>query len=245
MAKPIGQGPSVQGSSVRGTAARGFAGKDLRGTIFIVTYGRSGSTLLQSVLQSIPGAHIRGENGGALEGLFRASSALRQAHKQHGIEPHPADHPWHGMSEVRVSGFERRLAQAFVTDVLRPPEDARWIGFKEVRYIQMGTQLPDFLNFCRRVFHNPFFVFNSRNIEDVAKSGWWATQPLDEVRFKLKRSDEIFARYAGNNPDVSHHVVYEEMLANPGAMLRPLFDKLDEPYDAARVAQIMGKRLTH
>src|SRR5688572_1085508 len=35
------------------------------GHLFIVTYGRSGSTLLQGVLNSIPGYLIRGENDGA------------------------------------------------------------------------------------------------------------------------------------------------------------------------------------
>ena len=240
MVNPAGKGPAS-----RGVATQSLGGKDLKGTLFIVTYGRSGSTLLQSVLQSIPGAHIRGENGGALEGLFHSASALRHAHRQHGIEPHPADHPWHGMSDVRVNAFERRLAQAFVTDVLRPPQGARWIGFKEVRYIPIGNRLPDFLNFCRRVFYNPFFVFNSRNAEDVAKSGWWVDEPREEVIAKFKRSDEIYARYSGNNPDISHHVIFEQMLADPDAMLCPLFDKLGEPYDPARVAEIMGKRLTH
>lgn len=240
MVNPAGKRPSARVGTMKA-----LGGRDLKGTLFIVTYGRSGSTLLQSVLQSIPGAHIRGENGGALVGLYHAASALRHAHRQHGIEPHPADHPWHGMSDVRVNAFEKRLGQAFVTDVLRPPEGARWIGFKEVRYLQLGRQLPEFLGFCRRVFHNPFFVFNSRNAADVARSGWWQEQPAEEVQAELARSDEIYARYSGNNPDLSHHVIYDQMLADPDAVLRPLFDKLGEAYDPARVADILGKRLTH
>ena len=39
-----------------------FQPKD--GFVFVVTYGRSGSTLLQTVLQSIDGYFIRGENTG-------------------------------------------------------------------------------------------------------------------------------------------------------------------------------------
>ncbi|MFW2545246.1 sulfotransferase, partial [Primorskyibacter sp. 2E107] len=214
------------------------------GTLFIVTYGRSGSTLLQSLLQTIPGAHIRGENGGALQGLFQSATALRKAHGEHGVERQPPDHPWHGMAEVNVDGYEKGLAQVFVNQVLRPPQEARWIGFKEVRYLQMGPNLPQLMTFCRRVFHNPFFVFNSRNAEDVRQSKWWAEHPADVVTAQLRRADEAFQRYSGNHPRISHHVQYEDLVADPSVLI-PLFDKLGEPFDAARVAQVMSKRLTH
>jgi hypothetical protein len=47
---------------------------NLKGSVFIVTYGRSGSTLLQSMLQTIPGIHLSGENYGALLKLREVSS---------------------------------------------------------------------------------------------------------------------------------------------------------------------------
>ena len=34
--------------------------RHLKGTIFVVTYGRSGSTALQSILQTVPKSHIVG-----------------------------------------------------------------------------------------------------------------------------------------------------------------------------------------
>lgn len=219
-------------------------GHNLKGTLFVVTYGRSGSTLLQSLLQTIPGAYLRGENGGALQGLFQSATPLRRAHAEHGLETQPADHPWHGMAEIDVSAYERRLARVFLEEILRPPAEARWIGFKEVRYLQMGANLPQFLNFCRRVFHNPFFVFNSRNHADVCKSKWWAEHPEEVIRPQLERADEIFTRFSTNHPRISHHVQYEEYVADP-TRLKPLFEKLGEPYDVDQVAQVMGKRLTH
>ena len=38
--------------------------------LFTLTYARSGSTLLQNILNSVPGVLFRGENAGALNGLY-------------------------------------------------------------------------------------------------------------------------------------------------------------------------------
>jgi hypothetical protein len=59
-----------------GTGPR--ARRDL-GYVFIVTYGRSGSTLLQGVLNSIPGYLVRGENRQALRHLRALMQITRTA----------------------------------------------------------------------------------------------------------------------------------------------------------------------
>ena len=43
---------------------------DNKAVVVIITYGRSGSTLLQSLLNSIDGVHISGENGGIINQLY-------------------------------------------------------------------------------------------------------------------------------------------------------------------------------
>lgn len=216
----------------------------LKGTIFIVTYGRSGSTLLQSLLQSIPNAHIMGENTNVLESLFRASVRARKTRKAWGNKPQAASHPWHGADRIFPNRFEKRLARTFTEEILQPPTDAHWIGFKEIRYPALGDDFPAFLNFCRRGFHNAFFVFNSRNGEDVARSKWWARKPREDVLDLVNQMDERFADFADRNPEFSHHVRHEQTIANP-ATLQPLFDKLGESLDIAAAETILGERLTH
>lgn len=245
---------------------------NLKGTIFIVTYGRSGSTLLQSLLQLIPGAHIVGENYNALEGVFYASRPLagagavppevqlprwgiaeglfqavkrvRKARKTWGKKEHPKNHPWYNIDNARPARFEQGMVDLFVQEVIAPPPDVRWYGFKEIRFAPLGEDFGAFLAFHRRNFPNAFFVFNSRNSGDVAKSAWWKNKPRNEVIAMVRKMDARFALYAQENPEHSHHVFYEETLKNP-ASLQPLFDKLDEPLDLAAAEDIMGQRLTH
>ena len=217
---------------------------NLKGTIFIVTYGRSGSTLLQSLLQSIPGAHITGENHNLMETLFMASERARKTRQTWGKDLLPKDHPWYGADEITPVRFERRLVQNFVDEILHPPQDARWFGFKEIRYSALGDRFEAFLNFYQRNFPNPFFVFNSRNAEEVAKSAWWVDWPTEEVLEMVRSMDRRFAEFATANPSVSHHVFYEETVRDP-ATLKPLFDKLGEPFDPTAAQAKLATRLTH
>ena len=54
------------------------------GYLIVVTYGRSGSTLLQSILQSIPGYSFTGENNNVLLPLFHAFLRAEDAKKRFG-----------------------------------------------------------------------------------------------------------------------------------------------------------------
>lgn len=218
--------------------------QNLKGTLFIITYGRSGSTLLQTLLQTIPGAYIAGENYNTLESLFRATQRAKRARNTWGKTPKSADHPWHNADKIRTAKYEQALVNAFVQNVLVPPKDARWIGFKEIRTGAVGDEFTNFLNFHSRNFPNPFFVFNSRNAEDVARSAWWKDKPRDKVLNMVKGLDARYADFVASSPDRAHHVFYEDTVKDPTS-LQPLFDKLGEPLDRDALAKVMGRRLTH
>ena len=64
--------------------------------VFVVSYGRSGSTLLQSAINSTPGTQLRGENCNILYSLYRAvaSAELTILGRARHPEPRRPDHPW-------------------------------------------------------------------------------------------------------------------------------------------------------
>ena len=217
---------------------------NLKGMLLIVTYGRSGSTILQSPAQTIPVCHIAGENYNALEGLFRASQRVRRSSNTWGKKPHPSNHPWYGADQLVARRFERKLVDVFIEEVLCPPSAARWYGFKEIRYPSLQDDFPNFLNFCRRNFPNAFFIFNSRNGEDVAESAWWKNHSRQSVLEMVAEMDQRFAIFADENPTYSHHVRYEDIVCDP-VRLRPLFDKLGESLDIAAAQRILAQHLTH
>ncbi|HEY9292796.1 MAG TPA: hypothetical protein VIP98_16060, partial [Microlunatus sp.] len=69
------------------------------GYLFVVTYGRSGSTLLQGILNSIPGYLVRGENRSVLRHLYKYQQGLDRDRSllYRPEQPLPTTHAWFGM----------------------------------------------------------------------------------------------------------------------------------------------------
>ena len=212
--------------------------------VFVITYGRSGSTVLMRLLNTLDGYHIKGENWNTLLPLYRSFRNLNSAHSIHGDEGVRSDGPWWGVDKVNPDRFARRLVDTFVEEVIQPPEDARVLGFKEVRYFQCFSELEPFIAFMRRFCSPCKFVFNSRPADAVMKSGWWANMNKEKVRQRIHDMDAYFADYAKANGDHAIHLDYEHWSRDINE-IRRLVKFLEEPFDEILVRQIMGEHLRH
>lgn len=217
---------------------------NLKRNIFIVTYGRSGSTLLQRMIQTIPGCTIRGENNNVIETIWKSAQRIRKTRADWGKSPQPELSPWHGADLVRPMFFAAGMVDAMIDSVLRPPQDARYFGFKEIRYVSVGNDLPALLDFMRAHFKDAFFIFNTRNADDVMKSRWWKKKDPDHVRALVENSDRLYATYHAAHPEFTEYLRYEDFSANPDA-LRGLFDRLGEPFDRKKITEILSESLNH
>lgn len=218
------------------------------GYVFVVTYGRSGSTVVQNLLNTLPGYCIRGENGNALSGLARSWHALNFAEPRRGLkargQPSGPDNPWYGAEVVEPFRYGSYLANVFVREVLALPEGTRVGGFKEIRFHAEPMFFPAYMAFIRQFFPKARFVFNTRSHDAVVKSGWWAEMPEDSARALLQTAEELFAHQIATHPDRCVHIRYEDYVGNPEGM-RPLFDFLGEPFDVDTVAAVLDRRLNH
>lgn len=175
---------------------------------------------------------------------MQSCQRARRAKAVWGKKPHPQDHPWHGASEIRPVRFERRMTRLFVEEIIQPPKDVRWIGFKEIRYMSYENDFEHAMNFLIRNFPNPYIVFNSRRGEDVAKSSWWKNHETSAVIDMVNTMDERFASYASSNPFRTFHAKYEETVSDPKS-LQPLFDKLGEDLNIESVYEKLQRQLKH
>ena len=227
------------------TGTRGLKG--LR-HVFIITYARSGSTLLQSVLNSTPGVVIRGENGGVLFHLFKAFDAARAtARRGRGKLQRQPDRPWFGAGDVRPQALRKALVNGFVRTVLNPPEGTRVTGFKEIRhtpFFMSDDEFAEYVAFLLDAFPGSRLVFNSREAESVSRSGWLKERDPERVIRDVRACDRRFAAAMAQHPERCFHVQYEDFVADPGLYGR-LFDFLDLPHDAERVKAVLEKPLTH
>ena len=227
-----------EGGAARGRRRleRGDSREDL-GYLFIVTYGRSGSTLLQGILSSIPGYLIRGENGGVAYQLYRFHSIAADRSVTKGGRWKSPQSAWFGIGGYPQEMAVREMRRLMLTTVIRPEPDSRVVGFKEIRWLQ--ADLHDYVDFLREVFPGARFVVNTRNLDDVAASKWWAEDP--EARPTLAAAESRMLGLLEHLGDDAYHIHYDDYAHSP-AKLRGLFDWLGEPFDEAQVAEVMAKR---
>ncbi|MCX6433635.1 MAG: sulfotransferase [Actinobacteria bacterium] len=224
------------------------AKEDLR-YLTVVTYGRTGSTVLQSALNALPGVMIRGENYSALRGLNAYVQALAEtADRHHAGKP---THPWFGSARLDPSAVVTDLRQHVLSTVLRPRTDTTWIGFKEVRY-EPGhfVEYDDLLNyllFLDKLFPGIAYVINVRDPQDAARSGWWpdnanAQEVLTTTRAWLTDATADLTRMLG--PGRAVLLDYDEWDGHPEIVIEA-FAELGLPRDDAAVRATVGARLGH
>lgn len=205
--------------------------------VFIVTYGKSGSTLLMDALNTLPGWCLRGENGGAVYHLYRHYRTLLYWHDHwRDTAPLPPSNPWFGVDEWPRWDAKDMIADLVVRTVLRPPTWATVTGFKEIRWDY--DDLHDYLDWIEAAFPGARFIGNVRSVERTVRSGWWkCTENAAEIVAWLERRvrDAIASR-----DDRGYLVQYDDYYNKPSA-LRGLLDWLGEPYDAKRLKVAFGR----
>jgi len=208
------------------------------GYLFVVTYGRSGSTLLMGLLNSIPGYLIRGENWDALHHLFGFHRTLEEgSRKWDPARLRQRTHPFYGAGDFPVRKSLAGIRALALDTVLRPKPDTRVTGFKEIRWYHDDVE--EYVAWLRRVFPGARFVVNTRDHDEVRRSGWWAKRPEDAAALPAIEA-RILALSAALG-DAAYRVHYNDYVADPG-VLRGLFDWLGEPYDEAAVRAVLETR---
>jgi sulfotransferase family protein len=199
--------------------------------VFVVTYGRSGSTLLAGILSSTPGVMIRGENGGVLKNLLAFhETATRHRERVERNKPLPARHPWWGIDYYSDETAYRAFRTLMLETVLRPEPSTTVLGFKEIDWLP--ERVSDLLAFTRAVFPGARFILNTRDLERVAQSGWWADRP--DALSELHTIEQQLAEALEPLGDLAYRVHYDDYVADPTA-LRGLFAWLDLEFDEDRV----------
>jgi hypothetical protein len=204
--------------------------------VFVVTYGRSGSTLLQGILSATPGVVIRGENGGVIQQLFAFHETVTRHRDRLAREDVlPPSHPWWGVDGYPDATALRDFRTLLLDTVLRPDADTKLVGFKEIDW--PPEQLDQLLAFMRAVFPGARFVLNTRDLEQVATSKWWSRNP-DAMAELTAMEKRYVAALSALGDDAWRRVHYDDWVADP-TQLRDLFGWLGLEFDEARVRSVM------
>jgi len=100
--------------------------------VFIVATGRSGSTSLLHMLNTIPGYKLKGENGGSWQLMYNLFRELQELRANSSKEQ--SGEPWLGIEEDVDLDEVLRGFRSLVLGELNPKTGARVTGFKEIRW---------------------------------------------------------------------------------------------------------------
>lgn len=164
----------------------------------MVTYGRTGSTLLQGLLNTCPRTLIFGENWAFFYHLFKLREAVR-TWRAHTPDP-SADGPtlaFYGATRFDFAGIDHRvrdIESSFFANYGLDYNDYDVIGFKDTQYAL--SDIDAYLDYLAKTFANPFFLFLRRDIEDVARSGFFKSMPTQDAIAALSVVDAEHRRVA-------------------------------------------------
>lgn len=240
---------------------------DLDAPVFLLTCGRTGSTLLQRLLNVHESLHIWGEHGGALSGLRTAhkmatapsvSSLIGQTpadcrEKVLASEPVVETGSWsiqwyNGFGDSDVDEACRGFMRQLFAKGIKPT--ARHWGFKEIRY---GLQ--DAI-FFKQLFEKAKFLVLVRDpsvvlrsqleyfyINNVMNVGGIDEQKLTNQSLQALKSVERVADLLGSDFAADCcEVRYEELISDPRAVMATIATALGvEPFPEDRFAVIVGE----
>ncbi len=209
-------------------------------SLLVITYGRTGSTLLQGVLNSIDGCLIRGENYGMCKGLFNVYRNMIEAKKHPGDAP---TEPWYGcqfLNEDYLIEHGRELMRRVVLGDRAADNSIECYGFKETRYVNMKPDfLYDYIDFVAQLFPDPAIVFNTRELAQVVKSAWWKEKDEERTAEMLQQTEKVFDAYAAKNSNC-FQITYEDVVGKT-KRLESLFEFLGAPYNLDKIESVLSR----
>ncbi len=181
--------------------------------LFIVTYGRTGSTLLLGILNADPQIRIMGENSGLFQEIWHSLKTLGDLRKQslnidEDTPLHP--HPYYGATSFPFELFRTELT-GLLGRFLPDDPSITTTGFKEVRYDM--PDLENYLDFLKSHFANTRFVFLTRDHDAVINSGFYKNVHPDHLRDYLCVIEQRFQNYAASDPAESFQITYKDLMS--------------------------------
>lgn len=181
--------------------------------ILLCCTGRSGSTTLQRIINTIPNSNICGENGGALNNLLSFYKNIKRGIDMNipgGKNPMRYDELirknikpcWYNSFNYRelVNNLKHLIIKMFKNS----DQTTLW-GCKEIRYLDNTNLIPEF----KELFPQTKIIIQIRqNIVAQSKSGWFAGE--ESIPYLEKYNAELIKFYQ-QNKDYVYLSTFEDM----------------------------------
>lgn len=222
-------------------------------SVYVATYGRSGSTLLMRWLSTLPGFSIKGENKlfmlPALDCEPLLESAM-QFNSRAGIRwlGDGPKNPWCGVSGLSVNRWRRDFVNALLNQLYPRDLIPYTIGFKEIRWHELPEESRGRrMDWIKSLRPPGAVIFLFRDLGDVMNSGWWQSMPSESRMAAiqdLKKFEAWAQNYCNANKESTFIIRYEEFVSNR-TVVAQLCNFLGVPFSEVDWRFVLSEPLSH
>ncbi|MGH8862449.1 MAG: sulfotransferase [Jatrophihabitantaceae bacterium] len=189
--------------------------------VFVVSSGRSGSTLVQGLLNAMPGVLVRGENSFYVLPFFHAHRGAANFKRTYGARSKVSTSAFYGMAETDPRDYPRTLRHLVIRQLIGKtnPRHVKVLGFKEVRWEQVTPEeFEAFFTFFEQLFPHARYVLNERDPETVINSGQWLRVDAETARGELARGRDVRTFLRDTRPDRVYETTFEVITGTDDAV---------------------------
>ena len=215
--------------------------------ILICATGRSGSTTMQRLINTIPNSNICGENFGAINSLLEFYRRIKYSTKNN-IPGHltPASYEQIVCKNIKPSWYNSynfsqivQLIKITIVNMFKNKETTNVWGFKEIRYDDGNIKyIEDF----KELFPQTKVIIHFReNIEAQSKSGWHKNNK-NAVNFLTKTTKELVEFYSKHR-DYCYLTSFEGMFHKENIKNIFTFIECGDNYNEEKINEVLNNNI--
>ena len=215
--------------------------------VLICATGRSGSTTLQRIINTIPNSNICGENFGAINSLLEFYRRIKKSSVEY-IPGHfnPAKYSEIIEKNVKPAWYNSykyqqivQLIQMTIINMFKNSATTNLWGFKEIRYDSGNIQ---YISDFKELFPQTRVIVQIReNIHEQSKSGWF-NNDKSAVGFLKKNSKELI-EFANKNKEWCYLTSFERMFDKENIKKMFGFIGCNNDYNEAMVTEVINNNI--
>lgn len=215
--------------------------------VLLCCVGRSGSTTLQRIMNTIPNSNICGENHGAILDLLRFYKNIKKTTFDQVIGgAKPVKYDFLIDNKVKPAWYNSynydeivKMIKFLIMRMFKKDNETTLWGFKEIRY---GNGNIDLIEEFKELFPQTKVVMLIReNFSQQAKSGWFKNNP-NAVTLIKHQSNELFNFYM-RHKDYVFFLTFEKMFNKSNIQSLFKFIDCEANFDEDKVIGVLLNKI--
>jgi hypothetical protein len=215
--------------------------------ILICATGRSGSTTMQRIINTIPNSNICGENYGAINSILEFYRRLKITTKEY-VPGHLRRATFEDIvsKNIKPSWYNSynleqiiQMIKITIINMFKNSESTNIWGFKEIRYDSGNI---NYIKDFKELFPQTRVIIQIReNIELQSKSGWFK-HDKNAIKFLTKTNKELI-NFALANKEWCYLTSFEQMFDKNSLKNIFSFIGCGENYDENKITEILNNNI--